>query len=513
MGFASGFQVGWSSVTDAIKKREEREQKEQIRKIMEETPITSMVKTPTYEGMTGSLDEQDMPTQTQQTTQFLGKTVDGTLTDAQVNSARNAALLNVIKQNDPLKAMQFERENKREEQADFRFQREKKAAEDEDAFKADRQNLFKNSRIGQLQAEYNKAQEKYKADLEQYEAKKASGESGPSLGLPPSPPQKPRYEVGDRLSDMADMFEVEAKYGRLDMGKIQQYGDALDKLRNEGYGQALKLAQSGASIQDVAKAFNSTGQGRFDPSTVVSDEVVKSKNAPPTRVIKYRDENGELRTINTLAELDALDKADKTFTRYFQQKTDARADSADARAAAQFSQGQADRADAKSKLAERTEAAVALYKKNNPTASAEEIQAVRTGILEAVPKLDTNAPSEVKLAKALVDAGVVPNMEEGLRTALTKKGQSARDTYLELMKPSNGITPNESDIAPVMEQTFGPDWRNQVQNKRGATSSPAPAAKPKSEPDAHMQAREAIANGASKEAVNARLKEMGFKPL
>jgi hypothetical protein len=80
---------------------------------------------------------------------------------------------------------------------------------------------------------------------------------------------------------------------------------------------------------------------------------------------------------------------------------------------------------------------------------------------------DKNAPSEVKLAKAMVDAGLAPDMRTGLEMAITKKSQSPREAYLDLMKPSGGMMPNEEDVAKVMTATFGADWRTKVAGPDG----------------------------------------------
>lgn len=136
-----------------------------------------------------------------------------------------------------------------------------------------------------------------------------------------------------------------------------------------------------------------------------------------------------------------------------------------ARTEARLREGAAARASARSQAsdAERAAAGVALYQERNPNATPAEIEAVRRGILPAVQNAAKDAPSEVKLATAMVEAGLAPDMRAGLEMAVTKKSQSARETYLNLMKPNSyGRPPKEQDVAPVMEAAYGPDWRAKI---------------------------------------------------
>jgi len=144
-----------------------------------------------------------------------------------------------------------------------------------------------------------------------------------------------------------------------------------------------------------------------------------------------------------------------------------------ARTEAGLREGAAARASARSQAsdAERAAAGVALYQERNPNATSAEIEAVRRGILPAVQNAAKDAPSEVKLATAMVEAGLAPDMRAGLEMAVTKKSQSARETYLNLMKPNSyGWPPKEQDVAPVMEAAYGPDWRAKVNG--GTTDGP-----------------------------------------
>lgn len=117
---------------------------------------------------------------------------------------------------------------------------------------------------------------------------------------------------------------------------------------------------------------------------------------------------------------------------------------------------------------------MAIYKERNPNATRAELEAVRLGVIEAIPKVDDKAPSEVKLARAYVDAGLYPDMRTALEVATTKKPQSAKEDYRELMRPQNGIMPREADIAPIMEVMHGPNWREKIRTQGGGGRNGAP---------------------------------------
>lgn len=393
-GFARGFSVG-----DTIKKRREEEQlKEEIKKIMDTAPEQVASAQTTADGMT-MLDENDRPVMGPTKTKFMGKEFDQPLDESQVSAMRNQAIAGVIKKNDPIRGMQLESQLKTEARADKKYN-------EEEEYNSAKKRAFESTRFGTQQAEYNKAMEDYQSKLKSYEAAKASGKSGPELGPPPSAPMKPEYSVGDSLADRAALIEIDAKYNKLSTEGFAQFAQQIQAVQAEGYVNALRALQNGATIDQVAQYYNQAGKSKIDPASVISDEIVKSKNGPDTRIIKYKDNNGTVRTINTLAELEAIDKADKLFTRYYQQKTDERADKSDARAeraegraAAQFSSNKSEKDQAKLDKKAAADAAVAIfiedYKKGNQGQEPSEAQvnAVKFGIIDPVEKQEKNAYS------------------------------------------------------------------------------------------------------------------------
>jgi hypothetical protein len=116
----------------------------------------------------------------------------------------------------------------------------------------------------------------------------------------------------------------------------------------------------------------------------------------------------------------------------------ARADAAARRQAASDSQ-------ARKEAETRANAAVALYKQNNPSATAADLEAVKVGIISAAPgTVGKDAPATVQLAKWALDAKVpgVNSMADALVWANQSRTQSreefARDIYGKAVTASQG---------------------------------------------------------------------------
>lgn len=377
--------------------------------------------TPKAGGETGVIAQQGV-------TDFLGTRQVGAMTPDQVNTARTQAISGVLSANGDYEgALRYGRMAKQDARDDARFTREQQQWADDDEKRAQekeyqegRKNIFAQTRFGQNQQEYDKAMEKYQADLATYEANKAAGKPGAA----PVMPTKGEYSVGDALADRAKLFEHDAKYGRVDQRALGEFADMLRKTQEEGYESALRLAQSGATLEEVARAYNGSGKGQFDPSKVVSDKIVAGKDGVNTRVIQFND-NGKVRTLNTVAELDALGRANDIYSRHFQVRADKRAAAADGRASANATREQQE-------LEAKRESAVALYKEQNPGASQAQLNAVKNGILSAVPTSDKNDPAEVKLANAFMKAGLAKTQAEALKLATSSREDSPAKVRAEI---------------------------------------------------------------------------------
>lgn len=314
-------------------------------------------------------------------TDFLGERTAGRMNQDQRDRARQMAMAGVLEKYDPQEGMRLRREVKAQERDDARWDRQTKTweREDRDQAKRDeyetaRQQLFGQTRFAQTQAQYQQQMAEYQRQLEAWK----QNPTGPQ----PVAPTRPEYSIGDSLADRAMLIDHDAKYGRLDARTFGEFVDLMQRVQGEGYEKALRLAQSGAPRQEVIKAFNGTGKVQADPANIVSDKMVKRPDGVTTRVIQYKDAQGNVRTLDTVAELDALGKASEVFTRFYQGRQDARAERADARADARFYQDQADRKTKKEEEEAQRQASYNLWLEQNPNATEAQKAAARQQILK-----------------------------------------------------------------------------------------------------------------------------------
>jgi hypothetical protein len=254
------------------------------------------------------------------------------MTPDQVANARQLAMADVISKSDPIQGMRLQREVKQGERDDKRWTREDRKATEEEDFQKGQQAEFGQTIYSKRMGDYATQMQAY----EQYQAKLKSGAAPEALGAPPPMPQRPVYSVGESLADSGRLLAFKASKGKADPAEILQYAERLQKLSDEGYGKALKLAQGGAPLAKVIEQFNQTGSMKLDPAAIVSDEMVKDADGVPSRVIKVRDASGNVQTINALSELDAIGQAENYFGRFYRAEDNRRGNNADARAATQL---------------------------------------------------------------------------------------------------------------------------------------------------------------------------------
>lgn len=417
-------------------------------------------------------------------TDFLGNRTAGSMSEGQVDRARTMAQAGVLGRSNPAEAMRLRQQVKAGERDDARWDRQTKEWDRQDAdqqkkdeYDRGRQEVFSSLRFGRNQQEFAKQQADYQKALAEHEAAKAEGKA---VGAAPTAPVRPEYSLGDSLADRAALIEHDAKHGKLDARSFGEFTDLLNKAQSEGYEKALRLAQSGAPAAEVAKAFNASGKMQLDPAAIVSDKVVKGKDGVETRVLQIKDAQGNLRTVNTLAELDALGKANEVFTRFYQSEQNRRgneqlqlAKNSDARAGAAAARTANDAAQEKADKVAKADAAVAIFKERNPNASAAELEAVRRGVIEAVPTADKNAPAEVKLAQAYRRAGLAKDDAEALRMATQSKSDSPEKTRAEIY--GKALAANFGNAEQAKKAT---DEAMSYLFPGGGSAAPAPTAKP-----------------------------------
>jgi hypothetical protein len=316
--------------------------------------------------------------------------------------------------------------------------------------------------------------------MSKYEADKAKADADVAAGkrdvVYPSPPAVTAPTVGESLLLSAEMLANDARYGKADPASFIKLAELGKQVADEGYGKALTSAQAGAPLTQVVAQFNGNGQVKIDPASIVSDKMVDRGAGVKSRVITFKGPDGKTQTIDTMAELDALGKADKIFARAHAMNADQRGANADARgaaaagrASAEFNAGAPER-DLKQTLAKlQTER---LQPGTTPARRAE-IDSLLTQ-----NGGDKNAPADVKLANAWIAAnGGRVDMKEALiwartnqdksqgavrteifKTALTanmgntKAAQKATDEAMQYLSSSDGVAPAAQSAAPPQDK-------------------------------------------------------------
>jgi hypothetical protein len=392
-------------------------------------------------------------------TDFMGMRTPGRMTEDQIDRARQLAMAGVLTKYDPQEGMRMRREIKGQEREDLRFGREQQnwQIQDEERqreveYRTGREQLLQNSPVGRAQA----ATTKYEQDMAAYNAAVAAGKSPQEMGLPPQRPNVERPGPMQTLAGYADLIAHDFKYGKLNTDGLIKFQEKMQNLEQENYTRALLIAQNGGSPDQIAKAFNASG-AQIDPKNI-SVTRAPQPNGPELVTLGYKDANGRTVSLNVMAELEAYDKAKSVYDRFYQGEQNRRGNeqlqlsqNADRRAGAQFAQGQADRERTQADATARADAAVALFRENNPNASPAQLEAVRRGVIDAVPRADGNAPSEVRLAQALVNAGVEPDMAAALRRALSSKEKTPAEIRADIY--GKALTTNMGNAGAAQKAT------------------------------------------------------------
>lgn len=485
MGWARGFEIGTRVAGDLLDTYNASKQRTELEKIANAQPEQS-------QGFTADQGEElraaaesgqyDVgyddtsksytvtpkadPTQTgrigmQGVTDFNGQRTAGAMSDSQVANARARGMAGVVMKSDPVQGARMMRDVTQGERDDQRFGWEKdrnerdlrKASEDDD-FQKGLQAEYSNSIFAKKMGGFTPELQVYQQADAQYKARLQAGETPETLGPAPQAPKRPDYSLAESLADNGRLLAFKATKGKADPTELMKYAETFKKVSDEGYGQALKLAQSGAPLAKVAETFNQSGSVKFDPAAVVSDQMVKGADGVSSRVIKYKDQAGQVQTINALSELDSIGQAEGYFNRFFKGEDNRRGNEAGMRAGAQL--GLAQNADKRAqsdfeagqprKQLESTVATMQLALANAST------PAERAAIQERLTAIQTSAgvgkdqPSEVKLAQAIVNAGMAPDMKSALGIAISKKGQSPEEMHQEFVSANikNMSTPQDA---------------------------------------------------------------------
>lgn len=406
--------------------------------------------TPKAGGETGVVAQQGV-------TDFLGARTAGDMAPRQVDDARTSAMAGVIARTNPVGAMRMQREITQGQRDDQRFGWERARAERE-------------QRTAAQQESDALAARELDADVGQWFQGRLAGPDGAARAA----------TVDDHLAATQYRAAKLAQAGKMDAaGQVMRDFNAQSlvkiQLQTAQREQALgKTAASlaagdlgavrdfynefvpdGARVTDVKR--NEKGEiliqretldGRPMPATTMKDtgQVLAALSSFKDPMALYTWSQSELR--NTLAQ-NADKRADEGMV--LQQNADRRAANADARAASSHAASVAERGVARGEKSARADAAVALFKENNPNATPAQLAAVRTGILGAVPETDKGAPAEVKLAQAYRRAGLASTDAEALRMATSSKADSPEKVRAEIY--GKALAANLGDAKRAREAT------------------------------------------------------------
>lgn len=433
---------------------------------------------------------------------FLGKTSATPLDDAGQATARTQAMAGVMEKfGDTEGAMRYRQQAQQgiltgmqidQGKEQFGWARDNQAAitksrAREESFQTEREKIMANSPYARVEAANQAAQADYQKRLAEYnQARSAPGMEARDIGPAPVAPTSSNVTPGQEIEHYARLFSNELGAGKVSAESAIKFHQMVSQVKNEGYGQALTLANSGAPIEKVAESFNKNGSVKFDPASVISDKMVKNADGLPSRVIQFKGADGSVHTIDALAELNAIGAADKVYARFYQNKSDTRADSQLVISQAQLgiSQAAGNRAqqvfDVEMPVHEAN-AAIAKLKKQlaeteDPKEQAqlsEKIAALASGRRGLGAQHDA---ADIQKAKALVAQKIYPNEGEAL-DAIVSKPDKLYQSYKDSAMKMTGSADSAIESAKKMmaddgwEKSSGGTWK-----RAGSASAVIPQA-------------------------------------
>ena len=453
-GFGQGYSIGNRVQKDSeLRDISQAQADEQIGGLKEGAPEAVQAQLDSGAGM-GEARTLSSQGREQSTYSLLGQKQNTPFTTEQATKAKQLAQATTLEKYGDLEGAgriraqirQGDMDAKQGAREDLRFEWEKtdRAAKDaaqerERLYQTGRQDVFNNTAFGQKNAVYAKSMDNYVKEQEKYQA---AIEAGDTTATAPTRPTRPTVTIGESVLDHATMLAHDLQYGKADSASLVKVAEMQKQINDEGYIQSLKLGQSGAPLTQVVAQFNAGGKVQIDPATIVGDKMVDRGHGVKSRILTFKAKDGSLQTIDTLAELDSLDKADKIFTRAYQgnaegradthlklaERADGRAGAAAGRAAAEFAAGAPER-QLKGTLATMQ---LGLAGTDDPVAQGK--------IKEKIDLLTGGAkggkgedPATVKLARFMVESGYAPDMKTALTDALGKKGKPPNELYQDFL--------------------------------------------------------------------------------
>lgn len=414
----------------------------------------------------------------------------GILTDLQISGTKAQQARDVTR--DARDTQRFEYEKSREEQA-----ARDRAREEE--YKQGAQRLFTESEFGKKHSAYATAMDGYQKAQAEYKSKVDAGDTA---AVAPIAPAQPTMLPSDMILDAATMLKHSAAYGKATPEQFLHVADKMKQVQEEGYVQALRLAQpspgqkSGAPLTAVIEAFNKQGNVKIDPSAVIEDKLVDRGGGVQSRLITFKTPNGATQTIDTYAGLQQFGKANEVFTQAMQLHS---AQVADKQVA--ISGGQLDVARQGLKLHQQqyndtlpernakdaeADLRLRLADTEDPAEQAKlsaKISALRTGVRGAGSALD---PAHVKEAKALVAASNGALDEQTALENAMHKPEQLRKSYFEAAMKVDMNGDKAADTADKMMQRDG--WVKKGSYWGRASSKPAGTFESMAEAEAAVKA-------------------------
>lgn len=220
----------------------------------------------------------------------------------------------------------------------------------------------------------------------------------PDPVVSPEAPKAPG--MNDWLEFATKRAAIDVKHGKLNGLGMMQLAQARKQLMDEGVDEAVMKFQQGDAAGGL-ESFNASGKyvgaklvgepqrGEFDYNGVKM----------PTTIVTLQLPNGRIETINTAQYGAARIKAENQFSAAVEmmKHKDNKAHQ-DAELGIRQSEHKDKRADTEKQKAEAIEkvnAAVAIHKERNPNATPAQIEAVRRGVMEAIPKEAKNEYSSI----------------------------------------------------------------------------------------------------------------------
>lgn len=429
-----------------------------------------------------------------QRTSFLGQVLDAPPTADQQRSMRAEAQAGVLEQHGDLEGanrvrtalkqgaladLQLENAKAESGRSAQRFDWEKMDRERlqaergrEDAYRTGREDLYRQSAIGQKATAYSTAMKKFEAEKAAYDERVAAGDKA---AVPPVAPEKPSYSMGESMLDHANLLAHEVQFGKASPEQFIKFTQLQRQLMDEGYLKVLRMAQTGAPLTAVVEAFNKSGETKIDPASVTADKLVKRDGGTQSRLITFKRPDGTTQTIDTLAELDALGKAGDVFDRAFKahsmamQEGQLKVSQGNLGVAAgglalrreEFAAG----ADVREANAEVAKVRTQLANTDDPKeiASLEaKLQALTTGQKGSRPGAGAD-PADVKKAQALVGAGKAPDIGTALEIVMLKPDQQHKEFVNAALKgglstPERAVKDADATMKLMGWERKGTNW-------------------------------------------------------